>query len=68
MTGAKDLNARNGTDDNLDELPPVKNERWRWVVLLVSSTQSLVMIGIYASAGVYMESMKEVLFKTLKRQ
>ena len=61
MTDSKEPNAHNGTDDNLDDLLPVENERWRWVVLLVSSAQSLVMIGIYASAGVYMESMKEVL-------
>ena len=44
----------------LDDLPPIENEKWKWIVLVVSTIQSMIFIGICSSAGVYMESMKEV--------
>ena len=44
----------------LDDLPPIENDLWKWVVLLVSSVQSMVIIGIISSAGVYLEPTKEV--------
>ena len=44
----------------LDDLPPIENDLWKWVVLLVSSAQSMVIIGIISSAGVFLEPTKEV--------
>ena len=46
----------------LDDLPPIENDKWKWIVLVVSTVQSMIFIGICSSAGVYMESMKEVFY------
>ena len=44
----------------MDELPPIEQDSWKWVVLIVATAQSMVLIGVWACGGIYMESMREV--------
>lgn len=58
-----DSQEQNACDEKLvflDNLPPIEKDSWKWVVLLVSTVQSMVLIGVYASSGIYMESLREV--------
>ena len=38
----------------------IVKENWKWVVLLASTTQCMVFIGIWSCGGIYMEAMKKV--------
>ena len=38
----------------------IQEENWRWVVLLASTSQSMVLIGVWSCSSIYMEAMKEV--------
>ena len=58
-----DSEERSQFDDGLvflEDLPPIENDSWKWLVLLVSTIQTMAVLGIFASSGIYMASIKEV--------
>ena len=58
-----DSEERSQFDDGLvflEDLPPIENDSWKWLVLLVSTIQTMIVLGIFASSGIYMASIKEV--------